>query len=524
MSKMSLESDVASGQPALLYARVSTPRQAREGHGLDSQESRGRDHAASIGCYVESTFSDDITGAGDFMKRPGMVALLNYLDAHPEKSYVVIFDDLKRFARDTEFHLRLRRELSKRNARVECPNFRFEDTPEGKFVETILAAESELEREQNKRQVQQKMRARVDKGYWCFNPGAGYKYDMVDGHGKMLVPDEPLASIVTEAFYGYADRRFEGVGGVQRFLESYPAYPRDRKGRVHIQRVIDLLKRPLYAGFITVPKWGIFFRPGKHARLVDVATWHKVQQRLKRDGRSPARKDIDSDFPLRGFVVCARCGKPMTAAWCKGRPRKYPYYWCKTEGCPERYKTITSERIEGDFSLLLQDLTPRPELFLMVREMLSDLWEQRRMSDRETAAEGEAQVRILERKIGQLMERIAVSDSTELTTAYETQIKRIAEEKARLRARVVACEQPIASFEETFRTAMVFLESPCNLWASEQLEDKKLAIRLAFSSELPYQRNVGFRTAEISLPFKALAAISPKKSGLVEPSGDDPLI
>jgi site-specific DNA recombinase len=367
------------------------------------------------------------------------------------------------------------------------------------------------------------MRTRVDKGYWCFNPGVGYKYDMVDDRGRMLVPAEPLASIVTEAFEGYAARRFEGLCEVQRFLESHPVYPRDRKGRVHIQRVIDLLKRPLYAGYITVPKWGIFFRPGKHTPLVNVATWHQVQQRLKGDSKAPARKDIDADFPLRGFVVCAQCRKPMTAAWCKGRPRKYSYYWCKTKGCTERYKMVASERIEGDFSLLLENLAPRPELFLMVQEMLSDLWERRRISDRETATEGEAQVRIIERKIGQLMERIAVSDSIELTTAYETEIKKMAEQKVRLRARIAASQQPIASFEETFRTAISFLASPCNLWASEHLEERRLVLRLAFASELPYLRNEGFRTAEMSLPFRVLAAISPAKSGLVEPSGIEPL-
>jgi hypothetical protein len=32
------------------------------------------------------------------------------------------------------------------NATVECLNFKFEDTPEGKFIETIIAAQGELER------------------------------------------------------------------------------------------------------------------------------------------------------------------------------------------------------------------------------------------------------------------------------------------------------------------------------------------------------------------------------------------
>ena len=83
-------------------------KQVNEGHGLGSQESHCREHAEAKGYNVEAVFPDDISGGVDFMARPGMRALLSYIDAQPEKSYVVIFDDLKRFARDTRFHLDLR--------------------------------------------------------------------------------------------------------------------------------------------------------------------------------------------------------------------------------------------------------------------------------------------------------------------------------------------------------------------------------------------------------------------------------
>lgn len=104
----------------------SSKRQKDQGSGLDSQEHRCREYAAARGLNVEAVFPDDISGGGDFMKRPGMVALLAYLSAQVDKRYVVIFDDLKRFARDTEFHIKLRRELANRNATVECLNFKFE--------------------------------------------------------------------------------------------------------------------------------------------------------------------------------------------------------------------------------------------------------------------------------------------------------------------------------------------------------------------------------------------------------------
>ena len=99
---------------AIIYCRVSSARQKEEGHGLESQEHRCRQYAQLHGYEVEAVFPDDASGGGDFMKRPGMVALLSYLDAKPNENFVIIFDDLKRFARDREFHFKLKAALSAR--------------------------------------------------------------------------------------------------------------------------------------------------------------------------------------------------------------------------------------------------------------------------------------------------------------------------------------------------------------------------------------------------------------------------
>jgi len=52
-----------------------------------------------------------------------MMALLSYLDAQSSEDDVVIFDDLKRGARDTRFHLDLRDTFRLRGANIECLNF-----------------------------------------------------------------------------------------------------------------------------------------------------------------------------------------------------------------------------------------------------------------------------------------------------------------------------------------------------------------------------------------------------------------
>lgn len=113
-----------------------------------------------------------------------MAALLSYHHAQPDKNYVVIFDDLKRFARNTEFDITLRREFQQRGARIECLNFKLDDMPDGKLVETIFAAQGELKREQNRRQLILQMKARVEKGYWVLHAPVGYRYGNDRVHGK----------------------------------------------------------------------------------------------------------------------------------------------------------------------------------------------------------------------------------------------------------------------------------------------------------------------------------------------------
>jgi site-specific DNA recombinase len=66
----------------------------------------------------------------------------------------------------------------------------------------------------------------------------------------MLVKDEPFASIVKEALEGYATGRLQLQSELKRFLEPHPEYPRDKNGEVHPQRIVEVLTRPVSAGYV----------------------------------------------------------------------------------------------------------------------------------------------------------------------------------------------------------------------------------------------------------------------------------
>ena len=385
IKKNTKESDLT--QYAVIYCRVSSKKQ-KKGDGLGSQETRCREHAVKKGYQVEAVFPDDVTGAGDFMKRPGMVSLLKFLDAQPNKQYVVVFDDLKRFARDTEFHIRLRRAFKLRKATVECLNFKFEDTPEGKFIETIIAAQGALEREQNGRQVVQKMKARLKNGWWVFSKPKGYIYEERPEGGKKLVRDEPLASIVQEALEGFASGRLGSQAEVKRFLESQPAFPKDLpNGEVRFQQIPVILTQPLYAGYLAAPKWNISLRKAQHEPIISMETFEKIQDRLCESTTVPARKDSNQDFPLRGFVLCGDCEKPLTGSWSKSRTgKKHPYYRCYNKQCISHQKSIPRQRMEDEFEVVLRAMQPAEHLYQLAKAMFSDAWNQRMGQIKQTAS------------------------------------------------------------------------------------------------------------------------------------------
>ena len=185
------------------------------------------------------------------------------------------------------------------------------------------------------------MISRAMNGYWSFNPPVGYRFAQVSGHScKVLVRDEPVASIVQEALEGFASGRFQTQSEVKRFLESSAAYPKDRSGEIRFQRVTNMLHKVIYAGYLDIPNWDISLLLGKHEALISFETYQAIQKRLNTTARAPVRKDISEDFPLRGFVTCGCCSEPMTACWSKGRNTTYPYYLCFKKGCEQYRKSI----------------------------------------------------------------------------------------------------------------------------------------------------------------------------------------
>ena len=506
-------------QTAVIYARVSSVKQVKKGDGLGSQETRCREYADHKQYQVIEVFRDEGV-SGSLINRPGMQAMLKFLKKHKHENPVVIIDDISRLARDLEAHIQLRTAIGDAGGKLESPSIEFGEDSDSKLVENLLASVSQHHRQKNTEQVKNRMRARVLNGYWVFYPPTGYKYERVSGHGKMLVRDEPMASIIQEGLLGFASGRFESIAELTRFFDLYPEFPRMRNGKVNVQRVSDLLRRVLYSGYIDVPQWGISLHPAKHEPLISYEDFQRIQERLDGRAKAPMKANIKDDFPLRGFVTCGCCDRPLTSCWSKGRNTKYPYYLCSNKGCAEYGKSIRKAQMEEEFLEIVRSLKPSPKTFYMALDIFDQLWKDRQGQAKDETKALKQQLALIDRKVNQFLDRIVEADNAILIDTYEDKIRSLQEERLIMDEKIKNCGRPIESFEDSFRTAITFLGNPLKLWESECIEQRRMLLRMAFADKITYDRNHGFRTAAFSQPFSLLADLREGNNEMVEVSGD----
>lgn len=428
-----------------------------------------------------------------------MFSLLGFLDKHPATNYVVIFDDLKRFARDTVFHLKLRTEFNARKAKVECLNFTFEDTPEGGFIETVLAAQGELERKQNQRQVIQKHKARLENGYWSFVPPVGYRLVRHPLHGKILTIVKEEADVIREALEGFAYGRFENQVEVQEFLQS-------KKFRGLKEFTLDsvkkLLARSIYAGYVEYKPWDVSRRIGHHEPIITQETFQMIQDKLNGKIKVYSRKDNSKEFPLRGFVLCAECKYPLTASWTTGRSTKHPYYHCKTIGCPLKGKSIKRKLLEDEFEVVLRTIKPKERTLALTKEILLDVWNKKVSEVDRVKRSHENSLDEVRAKIRSFLDRLSKTDNENLIRAYEKEVENLTNEEQVLENQVAIMRSRKPDFGTALDVTFNFLKSPYTYWMKDDLKAKHLVLKLVFADRIIYDRNSGLGTAKLSLPLR----------------------
>lgn len=487
------------GREGLVYVRVSSKKQETEGSGRKSQEERCVHDLKSLGIPLGKIFPDTYTGGGDFMKRPAMRELLAFIDANPHKKLVVVFDDLKRFARDVEFHLKLRAVFRARDVKLRCLNYNFDESPEGRFAEVVMAGQAELEREQNKRQVIQKQKARLDNGYWPFRAPQGFYMKRKDPiHGTIIeFGDKKTLELITEALEGFANGRYDKIIDVKKFLQDNKYLG---KRHVAMTSVKNLLTNALYAGYVEYKKWDVPRRLGHHKGIISIETYEQIQDKLAGRAKMYTRKDMREDFPLRGFVSCAQCKKLFTSSWSTARNKqKHPYYACKTKGCTSYGKSIRKSDIETGYCNLLNEFEPKPVAIKLFTLRAMAVWDMKLMNIEKTKLNLQNEIAQNDERIGSLAEKSALSTVQSVSSAYERQIEKLDKENKEHQEKLAKLGSVKIDFRTALDEVLGYIKSPYNTWFNGDLDARHTISNMVFHERPAYDRKDGFRTADYAV-------------------------
>lgn len=309
-----------------LYIRVSTDEQADKGYSMRDQEERLRRYCSvnnlSIGQIVKEDHS-----AKNF-NRPEWKKLLSRLKKRSSKTQLLLFTKWDRFSRnagDAYQMISLLNKLGVEPQAVEQPlNLAI---PENKMMLAIYLSAPEVENDRRALNVFHGMRRASKEGRIMGKPPYGYINKSRENGEKYVAIKEPEASKMKWAFHEIA----KGIYAADQIRKriNIGSHKKISKSAFHIA-----VRNPIYCGKVFIKKHKdeeAHFVKGKHEPLISEELFQKVQDVIdknKREARPNVRSLSDENLPLRGFLICPKCGKNLTGSASKGRSRRYYYYHC----------------------------------------------------------------------------------------------------------------------------------------------------------------------------------------------------
>jgi site-specific DNA recombinase len=498
---------------AVIYVRVSTKEQT-ENLSLPTQLRACEEYCHRQGYEILERFHEEGESAKT-TDRSQLQALLKYCRTHKGKAHFVVVYNLTRFAREKYDHFALRAHLKSLGISLRSATEPIDDTSTGKLMEGVLAAFAQFDNDVRSDRTRAGMRAALELGRWTFVAPLGY-LNAPKWSGKSLVHDPERAELVKRAFDDLATGRYTKQEVIAR---ATAAGLRSRKGlRLSPQSFGQMMRNPIYIGKIESPDYGVSTQ-GDFEPIVDEATFFRAQAVL--DGRvvvAGPRQRNHPDFPLRGFVRCEACGRPLTGSWSKGRNGHYAYYHCQRQ-C--RAVNVSKATLEGAFVDELALLQPTPGYMRLVKERILHVWEQRRSEAKDRTVEQERRVKTIQQKLDRLDEAFLYSESIDLTS-YSRQRDKLREELmlAQIDRHTDAVDeldvQGILAFAERI------LPRASDLWVQASLDYKQRLQQLFFPEGIAFDGIRFNRTAATAPLFNYLAPSESADEKMVSRLGIEP--
>jgi site-specific DNA recombinase len=388
MVKTLQPTSLAPVRKAVIYARVSSKEQEKEGFSIPAQLKLLKDYAAAHGIAVAKEYVDAETAKQ--IGRTAFGEMIGHLRAQSSIRVLLVekTDRLYRNLKDwvtvdeleVEIHFVKEGVVLSRGSRSS-----------EKFMHGIKVLMAKNYIDNLSEEARKGMLEKAEQGIWPTVAPLGYR-NVAGADGKKIIePDPESASIISRLFEWYATGTLSLKEAAQKAKAAGLVYRRSGTP-VPVSTVHAMLRNRLYMGEF---EWSGRLYLGKHQPLVSRDLWERVQGVL--DGRHAKKhRRVKHDFAFSGLIACGHCGCSIVG---EIKKQRYVYYHCTgyKSRCNEPY---VREEIIGDrFSQLLGRLTFDEDVMAWVRDAL-------RASHADEKREHEAEIGRLRAEYDRLQTRI----------------------------------------------------------------------------------------------------------------------
>src|SRR3984893_13083391 len=344
---------------AVIYARVSSKEQEKEGFSIPAQLKLLKEYAAAQGFTIAQEYGDVETA-----KQTGRHAfgeMVAYLRAHPAVRVLLVektdrlYRNLKDWVTvdelDVEIHFPKEGVVLSRESRSS-----------EKFMHGIKVLMAKNYIDNLSEEARKGMQEKAEQGIWPTVAPLGYR-NLIGPNGKKIIePDPKAAPLIGRLFEWYAAGTLS-LREAARKVRAAGLVHRKSGAPVPLSTVHAILRNRLYAGAF---EWNGRRYLGTHQPLVSSELWERVQDVL--NGRQANKhRRAKHNFAFSGLIACGHCGCSIVG---EIKKQRYIYYHCTgyKGRCDEPY--VREEVLERQFSDLLGRLGFDDEALEWVREAL----------------------------------------------------------------------------------------------------------------------------------------------------------
>lgn len=335
---------------ALLYVRVSSKEQEKEGYSLDAQEKLGLEYALRNNLKIVKRWK--VSESAWKEERTAFSEMLEYAKRHDEVKHI-IFDVTDRMTRNDMDKIRIYTlikfhdktiHFSRSNKTID-KNSGSEDV----FMLDIEVAVAKKMSNDISRKTKMGMLEKAEQGLYPSVAPLGYKNNPVT---HLIEVDEGKAPYLQKVFSLMASGSYS-INMVCNILYE-EGFRTHKNKRLPKSSLGHLLRNPVYYGAFS---WSGKLYQGSHTPLVSKEMFDKVQNVLSGNFHPNISK---RNFSFNNLIICGLCGCKITG---ERKKEKYNYYHCTfSKGRHNGLEYIREEKLANMFEEPIRKVTLKDDI------------------------------------------------------------------------------------------------------------------------------------------------------------------